>query len=122
MNASIALLDGDGHDMVSLFHWLKSDPDVQPVRLTLDGSQPHGTMGVLDVINMTLDHVTAISAVLIAFASWRQSRRRPPDVTIRINGTTLQVPRDMPVDEVAELIDSLESRSGDGGPGGPAET
>jgi Effector Associated Constant Component 1 len=122
VNASIALLDGDGHDMVSLYNWLRSDPDVRPVRVSLDGSRPHGAMGAVDVISMTLDHATAISAVLIAFASWRRSRPRPPDVTIRIDGTTVQVPRDMPVDELAGLIDALASRTGDGGSDGPAET
>jgi hypothetical protein len=121
VNASIALLIGDGHDLVSLYNWLRSDPDVRPVRVGLDSGRPHGSMGALDVINVTLDHITAISAVLIAFASWRQSRPRPPDVTIRINGTTVQVPRDMPADELAGLIDALASRTGGGGSDGPAE-
>jgi hypothetical protein len=49
-------------------------------------------MGLLDVVDVVLTHVTGLSALALALTAWRRSRSRPAPITItRPDGQVLTI-------------------------------
>jgi hypothetical protein len=64
-------------------------------------------MGALDVIDVALTHAFAVAQLLLAYASWRHTRRDPPPLTIMAHGVAVIV-HDASPDTVARVAALLQ--------------
>ncbi|MGW0767581.1 effector-associated constant component EACC1 [Streptomyces sp. NPDC002676] len=88
--------DGSPDELTSLHRWLIQDPDVTH-HATLELGErvtdgPTGEMsGALEVLNIVLGDAVALGNLLVAIGTWRDTRRRAPEVRIQRAGTTVTV-------------------------------
>jgi hypothetical protein len=77
----------------SLYEWLLADRELAGVATISPVVSPDpSTMSALEVIDVVLTHVEAAISLLLAFATWRQTRPVPePVVVTRGDGATLTI-------------------------------
>jgi membrane-associated two-gene conflict system component 1 (EACC1) len=81
----VVAVDDGGVGVRSLYRWLVRDPDVRrSVPVSLEPGSGEGFMGALEVIGAVLSQATAIGTLVVAIASWRDSRAEPARVTITV--------------------------------------
>lgn len=101
-----------GEDAVlPLYQWLAADPDVQHNTTLSFGNPQQGDMGALDVINVVLSNTIAFSGLVVAIASWRDSRRGAPGVEIEKDGVRVSVADGSP-ETIRAVIDALSEERG----------
>jgi hypothetical protein len=125
MHIKISSADHVGDDAMSaLAGWLNRDRDVTRTATVVPASSGvSGSMGACDVINVTLTHVEAISGILLAYASWRQSRSKVPAITLRSETVQVTINDASPatIDKVLTLFaaadepEAARPAAGDGG-------
>ncbi|WP_164904754.1 effector-associated constant component EACC1 [Streptomyces cyaneus] len=93
MRLGITVLDDDGGQLRALQRWLLRDPDTAGATLTLRGrNAAPGAMGPgLDLIDVVLSNAVSLGGLLVAVASWRQSRGNRPSVRVERDGVTVTV-------------------------------
>ncbi|MFF4602340.1 hypothetical protein ACFY12_06210 [Streptomyces sp. NPDC001339] len=86
---------GEGADCAaSLYRWLVADPELSGRAEVSAGTAPtrQGDMGgALEVVNVVFGDVIALGNLLVAVATWRGSRPRPPHVRIERDGVSITV-------------------------------
>lgn len=82
--------------VLPLYQWLAADPDVQQNTTLSFGNGRSGEMSALDVINVVLGNTIAFSSLVVAIASWRDSRRDAPKVEIEGDGVRVSIVDDSP--------------------------
>jgi hypothetical protein len=93
-----------GYEINALFNWLRQDRRLNR-HSVISPRRPDEATGLsaLDVIDVVLTHLTAITSLALAIVAWRQSRPRSGPVTItRPDGRSMTV--DGPPERAAELI------------------
>ena len=98
MQFAISLVEADGgQTATSLYRWLSRDSRVTAcaeVSLQSGGARP-GEMGsVEDLITAVFADAGAMAGVgslLVAYRAWRDTRTRPPAITIEKDGVTVEV-------------------------------
>jgi hypothetical protein len=90
VRVQVAAEDG-GPGVHSLFRWLSQDPDVTPVELRLVGHDDQGALGALEVIDVVVSNVIALSSLLVAIATWRGARSPAAVTRIEHNGVSVHL-------------------------------
>ncbi|WP_328653351.1 hypothetical protein OG598_05600 [Micromonospora sp. NBC_00330] len=110
------LTDGPG-ELNALYGWLRSDATLARVADVRPAPPPPGSMGALDVVDVVLTHVTAMSSLGLAVLAWRQSRPRPPSITVvRADGVRLTVDdsSQLTAEIISAFLAASDTASGDG--------
>jgi hypothetical protein len=110
-------IDGDdeGQDLPSLHRWLTDDPDV--ARRSIVYLEPReaartGEMGgVFDAIIAVLSDGIALGSLIVAYLSWRDSRPRPPAVSIECGGAVVNLTDGSP-EAVSRIVAALTEQAG----------
>ncbi|WP_051827480.1 effector-associated constant component EACC1 [Streptomyces bicolor] len=127
MRLGITVLDDDGGHLRALQRWLLRDPDSAGATLTLRGrNATPGAMGPgLDLIDVVLSNVVALGGLLVAVATWRQSRANAPRVLVEREGVTVTV-SGTDAEQIERLVRQLTApqttEPGDGTPAATAAT
>jgi hypothetical protein len=88
----VRILADDPVELNALFGWLRADPALAREAGVRSAPPGAGSMGALDVVDVVLTHVTAVSSLAVSVLTWRRSRPRPAPVTIvRADGSRLTV-------------------------------
>jgi hypothetical protein len=97
----------DAGENAALYGWLRRDRDLaRSAEVTGRGLPDSQTLSALDLIDVTLTHLTGLTSLALAVVAWRQSRPRPAVITVtRPGGQTLTIDGDSPA--TAELIRSF---------------
>ena len=105
--------DDEGQALASLHQWLVQDPDVtrwSTVSLEAGGNVP-GEMGpVFDVVTVVLSNSIALGSLIVAYLSWRDSRPRPPTVSIERDGVVVSLAGSSP-ETVSRVIEALSDQA-----------
>jgi len=90
--------DDDPLATASLYTWLRKSPleGVQGEPLLVRRSGETTTMGAADVVNIVVSNAIGLGSLLVAFGSWRQSKRRAPAVTFRLGDVEVRLDDDDP--------------------------
>ncbi|GAA1035940.1 hypothetical protein GCM10009557_45280 [Virgisporangium ochraceum] len=90
MRIDVSIPDTDDAEPVqSFFGWITADTELAgSIDVTRSSSAP-GHMGALDIINVTLTHLVAISNLAMVYAAWRRSRPEVPTVVFRVGAVTV---------------------------------
>lgn len=102
-------LEVDDEDSLrALYLWLRDDEIRRTVPVTLTPTPPRpGEMGAaFEVINAVVSNGIALGGLLVAVASWRASRPRPPRVRIQHRDTVVEL--DGSPDEIRRVVDALD--------------
>ena len=107
----VAAADSD-EALGSLHRWFIRDPEVNRMatfHLAATAGSP-GEMGpTFDAIAVAVSDVIALGSLIVTYLSWRDSRARPPEVTIEREGVVVSLSSASPetvgiiVNELAEL-------------------
>lgn len=114
------LTDGPG-DFNALYGWLRADAALAREADVRSAPPPPGSMGALDVVDVVLTHVTAMSSLAVAVLAWRQSRPGSPSITIvRADGHRLTVDHTsrLTAEMVSEFLAASDLGRDDGPDGG----
>ncbi len=108
----------DGTDDMTLhqlYRWLSNDSELA-YEGTVEGRAPSGTgqMGALEVIDVTLTHVTSLGSLVMAYASWRAARRDSSSVTFERDGVSVTV-QDASPQTIARIMDALSGSGEESG-------
>jgi hypothetical protein len=110
-------IDGDdeGQELLSLHRWLADDPDVTSqavLRLEPRAATGFGEMGgAFDAVVAVLSDGIALGSLIVAYQSWRDSRPRPPAVSIECRGTVVSLADGSP-GTVRRLVEALSEQAG----------
>lgn len=123
MRLGITVLDDDGGQLRALQRWLLRDPDTAGASLTLRGrNATPGAMGPgLDLIDVVLSNAVGLGGLLLAVASWRQSRGNRPSVRVERDGVTVTV-SGTDADQIERLVRQLTTQAAEPSNGTPAAT
>jgi hypothetical protein len=115
----ISLEVDDEDSLRMLYRWLREDEIRRAVPVTLTPTAPRpGEMGAaFEMISAVVSNGIALGGLLVAVASWRGSRPRPPRVRIRHGDTVVEL--DGSPDEIRRVLDALDPPQPDPEP--PAE-
>lgn len=104
----ISLEVDDEESLRMLYRWLRDDEIRRTVPVTLLPTPPRpGEMGAaFDIITAVVNNGIALGGLLVAVASWRGSRPRPPRVRIRHRDTVVEL--DGSPDEIRRIVDALD--------------
>jgi hypothetical protein len=83
----------DDADIRSLAAWLREDPDVSrdvSVELMAQSARPGDQGGAFDVIQLVFTDAVGLANVLVAYATWRATRRVKPKTVFERNGRTAE--------------------------------
>jgi hypothetical protein len=111
------LIDGDdeGQDLMSLHRWLTDDPEVARqavVRLEPGAAARPGEMGgAFDAVIAVLSDGIALGSLIVAYLSWRDTRPRPPAVSIECGGTVVNLTDGSP-ETVSRMVAALTGQAG----------
>jgi hypothetical protein len=94
----------DAEPVQSLYGVLEADSDLAGTA-TRTSSAP-GHMGALDIINVTLTHLVAISNLAMVYAAWRRSRPEVPAVVFQVGEVTVTA-HDASPETLDRLCDTL---------------
>jgi hypothetical protein len=87
---------GDEQALEQFYHWLREDVDVaRSATISTGGSRGTGHMGAFEVICVTLNSLTALGNLGIAWANFLRSRKEKPSFTINVAGTLSEEQLDM---------------------------
>ncbi|MER7586350.1 hypothetical protein ABTW72_02250 [Micromonospora sp. NPDC127501] len=114
------LTDGPG-ELNALYGWLRADAALARTADVRAAPPPPGGMGTLDVVDVVLTHVTAMSSLAVTVLAWRQSRPRPPSITVvRADGHRLTVDHtsQLTAEMISAFLAASDTASGDGPDGG----
>ena len=105
MQVDIQVLTESGEPALnSLFRWLSRDADVRRnVSVSLSTAGAEGAMGTADVINVILTEATNIASLVVAIASWRDSRAEPPPVQLTIGDNSVVIINNS-IDEITDKL------------------
>ncbi|WP_067460000.1 effector-associated constant component EACC1 [Actinomadura macra] len=90
-------LDGDdGRELLSLYRWLRQDPDVTRngrVSLVPTASRPGEMGGAYEAVSAQIGHVIALAGLIIAYRGWSDTRRkdRRPVARIERDGVAVEL-------------------------------
>jgi hypothetical protein len=87
-------VDSDGRDLVLLRDWLIANPAVRRtanVRLAAPAPVPGAMGSTAEVIMVAAGTLLNVGSLVMAVASWRQSRRTVASVTIRRGGVEVTI-------------------------------
>ncbi|EPH45012.1 hypothetical protein ABT390_04140 [Streptomyces aurantiacus] len=111
----------------SLYRWLASDAELRgraEVSIGADPSSQEHMGGVPELVDVVLTHAVALGGLVVAVATWRGSRPRPPQVRIERDGVTVTV-HDGSAETVERVLRALgadppgaDPPGGEPGPGG----
>jgi hypothetical protein len=104
----IEISSSDYPDLQSLHEWLSHDPSVarqSKVDLRSSGRAP-GEQSALDVIDVVLSNATALAALAVSYATWRQARRPTSSTTFeaRPNQVTIEGEEADPAGRIIEAL------------------
>ncbi|MFC5006479.1 hypothetical protein ACFPIJ_52755 [Dactylosporangium cerinum] len=104
----ISLEVDDEESLRMLYRWLRDDEIRRTVPVTLTPTPPRpGEMGAaFEIISAVVSNGIALGGLLVAVASWRGSRPRPPRVRIRHRDTVVEL--DGSPDEIRRVVDALD--------------
>ncbi|WP_327010979.1 hypothetical protein OHA72_29130 [Dactylosporangium sp. NBC_01737] len=116
----ISLEVDDEESLRMLYRWLRDDEIRRTVPVTMVPTPPRpGEMGAaFEIISAVVSNGIALGGLLVAVASWRGSRPRPPRVRIRHGATVVEL--DGSPDEIRRVVDALDPPAPAGEP--PADT
>ena len=101
----------------SLYRWLRDDPDSRrDLDVALDSEPRPGQMGAFDVITALVTESTGIGSLAVAFAAWRDSRRRPPTVKVSLGADAVVLSADSVEQLTAALTELAEKHAADRDP------
>ncbi|MEV8318396.1 hypothetical protein AB0Q95_29975 [Streptomyces sp. NPDC059900] len=112
-----------GGESEALFRWLHQEEELRgQARVTARAADIPGAMGgTLDVVDVVLSNVIALTSLLATLLAWRSSRPSPaPAVQLEVNGVSVVVNTDDP-EIVRSLIETLQNAGShpDTAPDGP---
>ncbi|MFD4140984.1 hypothetical protein [Streptomyces sp. NPDC058572] len=106
-------LDQSTEDVLLLYRWLSSDPDVANggglalVPCGADG-EAAGTMGPgLDAVEAVINGSVQLAQLALAVATWRLARTHPPRIRIERGGTTVTLDGDDP-EWIRRVVSALD--------------
>lgn len=110
----------DDSTVASLYRWLAQDEELgRSVRFSRVGAA--GRLGEmssgLELINVIVSNAIALSSLIVALASWRESRATPSIISIQRNGVTIAIDDSSPEcvqRAIAELSAIMSDSEGDG--------
>jgi len=85
----VSIPGADAEPVQSFYGWIQDDPDLSDLVDAGRSSSKPGYMGALDVINMSLTHLVAISNLAMVYAAWRRSRPEVPAVVFTVGEVTI---------------------------------
>ncbi|MEN8650983.1 hypothetical protein ABCR94_10155 [Streptomyces sp. 21So2-11] len=108
-------VQGGDDELRSLYGWLRDEPSVRRtagLELVEQPPRPGQMGGAVDILQLVTDNGWSAAAFAFTLATWRQTRRRDPGVTVR-RGETIVTLSDCSDAEIQRVIELLE-QSGDG--------
>jgi Effector Associated Constant Component 1 len=113
----VGVVEGDAAAIGSFFRWLTRDREMRRhAEVSLADAGSAGEMGALDLINVVLTQSVGLLSLAVAYAGWRDSRVKAPQITVTVGGTTIVL-----ADEsAASMQRKLQALLDDPGPGGDA--
>ena len=109
MQVRISPADGaDNSDMGEFYGWLRETRTVtRGAEVKLATERGAGTMSAGDIITLTTGVVSALSAVVSAYAAWRASRPAAPPLKLTI-GSDVVVLTTGSAEETARVLQAAE--------------
>jgi hypothetical protein len=105
-------VDSDDQALNQLYWWLRDDDVVaRSAEVSLGPAVQPGQMGSLDVVDVVLTNVTSLLSLVLAYASWRQSKAVPTSVTFMANGISITV-HDASSDTIEYVLAALTPVAG----------
>jgi hypothetical protein len=102
--------DDEEQELIYLHRWFTEDPEVSRnsvIRLAQRvPSQPGEMGGAFEAIIAILSDGTALGSLIISFLAWRDSRPRPPTVSIECRGITVNLSEGSP-ETVRRMVAAL---------------
>lgn len=101
--------DGDGLALQSLYRWLEDDPDLAGgarIRLREAMYQPGDMGGLFDAVLAVVSDASSLGSLLMAYLAWRDTKPKPPAVTIERDGTIVTL-TDVRPETVSSVIAAL---------------
>ncbi|GID91525.1 hypothetical protein ACFQFC_09965 [Amorphoplanes digitatis] len=104
----VEITSSDYPDLLSLHDWIRHDPAIarqSEIVLGSSGRAPD-QQGTLDVIDVVLSNATALAALAVSYATWRQARRAESRTTFRSGPHEVSVNGDEadPAKQIVEAI------------------
>lgn len=125
MEVRIAVAGADAErELASLHRWIAEDGDaVRGARLSVVAPQQQGQMGAgLEAINAVVGNALALSSLVVAVLSWRDSRPTAPAIRIERDGTTVELTGAAADDDtVRRIIETLDATSAGADVAGPPD-
>ncbi|MFE6481762.1 hypothetical protein ACFVGN_02285 [Streptomyces sp. NPDC057757] len=112
-------VQGSDDDLRSLYGWLRDEPAVRRtanLELLEQPPRPGEMGGLVDVLQLVTDNGWSAGTFAFTLATWRQTRRRDPGVTVR-RGDTVVTLSDCNDAEIQRVIEMLEERRDGEDPG-----
>jgi ABC-type uncharacterized transport system YnjBCD permease subunit len=104
---AVTVPDADDAEPVQSFYgWITDDAELS-IDVERSSSSP-GYMGALDIINVTLTHLVAISNLAMVYAAWRRSRPEVPAVVFQVGAITVTA-SDASPETLDRLCETLRS-------------
>ena len=97
-------------ELASLYAWLRDESDIQRhVQMSLMNTEdwPAEMGTVFDIIQLVVDSGFQAANLALAYAAWRATRPRPPQVTIEHDGVTVTL-NGSESDTVEAIVQILE--------------
>ena len=107
-------VDADQQDLLSLYRWLK-DESLQPaVRVSLGHppDRPDDMGSFAEWLDIVVSNGIALGSLVVAVATWRESRSRTPKVRITHGETVVVVEGGSP-EQVQHIIDEISGPADD---------
>jgi hypothetical protein len=104
----VEITSSDYPDLQSLHDWIRHDPAIArqaEIILCSSGREPE-RQGALDVIDVVLSNATALAALAVSYASWRQARR-PGSRTTFSSGPHQVSVRDGDTEPARRIVEAL---------------
>ena len=80
----------DATAISSFFRWLTRDREMRRhAEVSLAHAGSAGEMGALDLINVVLTQSVGLLSLAVAYAAWRDSRVKAPQIAVTVGGTTI---------------------------------
>ncbi|BCB75160.1 hypothetical protein GCM10022251_34820 [Phytohabitans flavus] len=114
---ALITVDGGGDELagVSLYRWLRDDPQVaRDASVSFEPSSSGSTMGGFEVIQAIVANSLGLGSLVVSFLAWRDSRPRPVLPVIRLQvGEVAVTVEGLGPDEVRRVVDALTAAGED---------
>ncbi|MFF0373282.1 effector-associated constant component EACC1 [Actinoplanes missouriensis] len=100
----------DEQATLGMYRWFRDDENLAGHAVEMrDDGRPTGTMGAIEFIDVVLTHGTALANLVIAYATWRQSRDDDTtEVTFTCDGRSITV-KDASPETIDRIVAALSS-------------